>query len=38
MPSIKVVKESEPTADGGTSNIRIGWDIDEWNMTQLNLE
>tara|TARA_B100000963_G_C22413373_1_gene574269 strand:- start:378 stop:566 length:189 start_codon:yes stop_codon:yes gene_type:complete len=33
VSSIKVVKRSEPTADGDTLDIKIGWYIGEWNIT-----
>ena len=33
VSSIKVVKGSEPTADGDTLDIKIGVYIGEWNIT-----
>ena len=33
VSSIKVLKGSEPIADGGTLDIKIGWYIGEWNIT-----
>lgn len=33
VSSIKLVKGPNPTAEGGILEMKVAWDIDEWNLT-----
>ena len=33
VSSINLIRATEPVAEGGILDMKIGWDIDKWNLT-----